>query len=345
MHATNEGGPPNDHRQAIQESQLSDDKFGNKYGDPGWNWYVKTQGEEDPRWNWYVKKEQDNRNVLHTWLKNLDLSEEEIKYILLQFQKPEYGITDLSIVYLLDDEEIDEVLENLPLGKRKLIKEAADKESVQYLRAVGLTKGPWTKGPVSAGRASHGAASSEAPDMPLWDQYTDWYPLQGPGLRHLIAEHGRPVPPGSSVAYRTVVEREAAALEAGVVEEADADEADAREVDREIETKYGYKTGSRKEMKRVNALLLDRMRIELTSKRAMQRKSIEKPECCICIRREATVALNPCGHVCLCEYCARGPNQLETCPICRTRCNVLPPLRIYMATPLPVSDSNIIPFL
>ena len=200
----------------------------------------------------------------------------------------------------------------------------------------------------SAGRASHGAASSEAPDMPLWDQYTDWYPLQGPGLRHLIAEHGRPVPPdgsGSSVAYRTVVEREAAALEAGVVEEADADEADAREVDREIETKYGYKTGSRKEMKRVNALLLDRMRIELTSKRVMQRKSIEKPECCICIRREATVALNPCGHVCLCEYCARGPNQLETCPICRTRCNVLPPLRIYMATPLPVSDSNIIPFL
>ena len=204
MHATNEGGPPNDHRQAIQESQLSDDKFGNKYGDPGWNWYVKTQGEEDPRWNWYVKKEQDNRNVLHTWLKNLDLSEEEIKYILLQFQKPEYGITDLSIVYLLDDEEIDEVLENLPLGKRKLIKEAADKESVQYLRAVGLTKGPWTKGPVSAGRASHGAASSVAHEdlPPVW-------PWSSHSRRpsQSQARAGRPSPSHRNKPKQTVADR------------------------------------------------------------------------------------------------------------------------------------------
>ena len=47
------------------------------------------------------------------WLKTLGLTEGEIKAIMMQFMKPEYGITNRSILFSLDDEDIDEVLVSL----------------------------------------------------------------------------------------------------------------------------------------------------------------------------------------------------------------------------------------
>lgn len=43
-------------------------------------------------------------------------------------------------------------------------------------------------------------------------------------------------------------------------------------------------------------------------------KSTETKECAVCLDHRRSVALNPCGHYCLCETCVC---QLRACPICR----------------------------
>ena len=42
--------------------------------------------------------------------------------ILLQFLKPEYEVTKLLELFALEDADIDEVLQGLPLAKRKVLK-------------------------------------------------------------------------------------------------------------------------------------------------------------------------------------------------------------------------------
>ena len=45
-----------------------------------------------------------------------------------------------------------------------------------------------------------------------------------------------------------------------------------------------------------------------------------KPDCVVCMEREATWVFNECGHLCLCKACSRKFNKKKTaplCPICR----------------------------
>jgi len=56
-------------------------------------------------------------------------------------------------------------------------------------------------------------------------------------------------------------------------------------------------------------------------------QSLKRPreaECAICLNRSANVALDPCGHLCVCEGCA---DSLVDCPMCRSRIGKR--LRVY----------------
>lgn len=46
----------------------------------------------------------------------------------------------------------------------------------------------------------------------------------------------------------------------------------------------------------------------------------ESRQCCVCMDRERSAALLPCGHVCVCTECSeRLRSRGQSCPICRSR--------------------------
>ena len=65
---------------------------------------------------------------LVSWLKNIGIGESDVPSIMQQFSKPEYGVSTLAELFALDDGDVDEVLGNLPLAKRKLLKKAIARE-------------------------------------------------------------------------------------------------------------------------------------------------------------------------------------------------------------------------
>ena len=65
---------------------------------------------------------------LVAWLKKIGIGESDVPTIMEQFSKPEYGVSTLAELFALDDGDVDEVLGNLPLAKRKLLKKAIARE-------------------------------------------------------------------------------------------------------------------------------------------------------------------------------------------------------------------------
>ena len=65
---------------------------------------------------------------LAPWLRSIGIAEESIEDILQNFTKPEFGVNSLKILFALDNEDIDEILEGIPLGQRKLIKKSVEVE-------------------------------------------------------------------------------------------------------------------------------------------------------------------------------------------------------------------------
>ncbi len=61
---------------------------------------------------------------LAPWLRSLGLSDDESMSIMLHFRKPEYEITNLATLEALGDQDLDEVLKDLSLGKKRLLKKA-----------------------------------------------------------------------------------------------------------------------------------------------------------------------------------------------------------------------------
>ena len=58
----------------------------------------------------------------------IGIHEADVPTIAQQFNKPEYGVASLAELFALDDDDVDEILRNLPLGKRKLLKMAISRE-------------------------------------------------------------------------------------------------------------------------------------------------------------------------------------------------------------------------
>ena len=56
------------------------------------------------------------------WLLSKGFDENDQGRILLQFLKPEYEVTKLLELFALEDADIDEILEGLPLAKRRALK-------------------------------------------------------------------------------------------------------------------------------------------------------------------------------------------------------------------------------
>ena len=56
------------------------------------------------------------------WLLSKGFDENDRGRILLQFLKPEYEVTTLMELFALEDADIDEILEGLPLAKRRALK-------------------------------------------------------------------------------------------------------------------------------------------------------------------------------------------------------------------------------
>ncbi len=59
---------------------------------------------------------------IHAWLLSKGFDEANVFHILLQFIKPEYGVKTLMEMFALEDADIDEILQGLPLAKRRVLK-------------------------------------------------------------------------------------------------------------------------------------------------------------------------------------------------------------------------------
>jgi hypothetical protein len=61
---------------------------------------------------------------MKAWLLSIGLEEISLNDIILQFLKPEYGVKTLRELFALEDEDIDEILQGLPLAKKKLLQKS-----------------------------------------------------------------------------------------------------------------------------------------------------------------------------------------------------------------------------
>ena len=59
---------------------------------------------------------------MKNWLLSKGFDENDQGRILLQFLKPEYEVTKLLELFALEDADIDEILQGLPLAKRRVLK-------------------------------------------------------------------------------------------------------------------------------------------------------------------------------------------------------------------------------
>jgi D-serine deaminase-like pyridoxal phosphate-dependent protein len=59
---------------------------------------------------------------MKAWLLAKGFDEADVGHILLQFIKSEYGVKTLMEMFALEDADIDEILQGLPLAKRRALK-------------------------------------------------------------------------------------------------------------------------------------------------------------------------------------------------------------------------------
>ena len=48
-------------------------------------------------------------------------------------------------------------------------------------------------------------------------------------------------------------------------------------------------------------------------------KTFKEDECVICLTNPSNILFCNCGHLCVCEECAKTGEGLEKCPICKTK--------------------------
>ena len=70
----------------------------------------------------------DTGSEVKKWLLHVGVDETDSSSIILRFLKPECGVKSLRSVFALDDEDIDEIMQPLPLALRKVTKKAIIQE-------------------------------------------------------------------------------------------------------------------------------------------------------------------------------------------------------------------------
>ena len=59
---------------------------------------------------------------LETWLREkCGMQDQQAVQVAERFATPEYGVQDTATLFALEDEDLDEILECVPLGPRKLV--------------------------------------------------------------------------------------------------------------------------------------------------------------------------------------------------------------------------------
>jgi len=64
------------------------------------------------------------------WLLKIGIAEDDIGSVMDSFSKPEYGVKSVQELLALEEQDIDEILEHLPLGKRRLLKKGIKEKKV-----------------------------------------------------------------------------------------------------------------------------------------------------------------------------------------------------------------------
>ncbi len=59
---------------------------------------------------------------IKAWLLDIGIPKGDIEPILTRFNLPQYQVKTLPELFALEDQDIDEILEPLPLAKRRVIK-------------------------------------------------------------------------------------------------------------------------------------------------------------------------------------------------------------------------------
>jgi len=64
---------------------------------------------------------------LGPWFRQLGFAEEDSKVLVLCFSKPDFGVTNCTLMFSLEDEDVDVILEGFPLGHKRAIKRGLKK--------------------------------------------------------------------------------------------------------------------------------------------------------------------------------------------------------------------------
>ena len=64
---------------------------------------------------------------LDPWFRHIGFAEDDAKILVLRFSKPDFGVTNCAIMFSLEDEDVDVILEGCPLGHKRAIKRGLKK--------------------------------------------------------------------------------------------------------------------------------------------------------------------------------------------------------------------------
>jgi len=67
-------------------------------------------------------------NVMIAWFLNAGVTQQDLDGVMKRFTQPRYGVNTLKILFALDDKDIEEILKDMSLGQRALIKKAIESE-------------------------------------------------------------------------------------------------------------------------------------------------------------------------------------------------------------------------
>jgi len=77
---------------------------------------------------------------IEAWLRQIGIAENHLTSVILHLDKPEFGVQTLKELFSLEDGDIDEILQPLPLAKRRLLKKAIKSLSFSLSSALSYTR-------------------------------------------------------------------------------------------------------------------------------------------------------------------------------------------------------------
>ena len=83
---------------------------------------------ENPMANYHEEHTvEEAARELDPWFRQIGFAEDDVKILVLRFSKPDFGVTNCALMFSLEDEDVDVILEGCPLGHKRAIKRALKK--------------------------------------------------------------------------------------------------------------------------------------------------------------------------------------------------------------------------